>query len=294
MVTSLISELKEDASTARGLSESQLLAHLKSKIRSLLVADQPLVAGINPLQLKEKGEEGPLVIMVVGVNGVGKTTTVAKLAHNFKQRGAKVMLAAADTFRAAAVEQLKHWGEKISVPVICGMENAKPATVAYDAMLAAKKENFDVLIIDTAGRLHNKSNLMQELEGVKNAIARHQPNAPHETILVVDGATGQNAVSQAREFNSAVPLTGVIVTKLDGTPKGGIVVAIQDEFGIPVRYIGVGESKDALKPFIADEFVEALFSTEGSTEASLSATTGQSVERRRRRADDTASRLDLN
>lgn len=200
----------------------------------------------------------PLVVMVVGVNGVGKTTTVAKLAARFSQQGKKVVMVAADTFRAAAVQQLAEWGRRLQVRVVCGAENAKPSTVVFDGMVAAQQEQADVVLIDTAGRLHTKSNLMQELEGIRNAIRKHVPDAPHETVLVVDGVSGQNALAQAREFNAAVQLSGVVVTKLDGTPKGGIVVAIAQELKIPVYYVGVGEKPEDLIPFSPQGFVDGL------------------------------------
>jgi len=205
-----------------------------------------------------KRADGPLVIMVVGVNGVGKTTTIAKLAAKWGGKGAKVLMVAADTFRAGAVEQLKQWGERLGVPVVSGAADAKPSTVVFDGMVEAKKIDADVVLIDTAGRLHNKTSLMQELSGLKNTIVRHQPSAPHEVLLVLDGSTGQNALSQAREFHKAVDLSGVIVTKLDGTPRGGIVAAIRSEFKLPLRYIGVGEKAADLRPFDPQEFVDAL------------------------------------
>ena len=209
--------------------------------------------------------ESPLVVLVVGVNGVGKTTTVAKLATRYQSQGKKVLAVAADTFRAAAVQQLQEWGSRKSFEVYAGAENAKPAAVVFDGMIAAKEKGVDVVLIDTAGRLHTKSNLMQELEGVRNSIRRHIPDAPHETILVVDGISGQNALMQARDFNASTPLTGLVVTKLDGTPKGGIIVAISQELKIPVMYVGVGEKAEDLLPFSADEFVEGLFAEEGET-----------------------------
>lgn len=241
------------------LEESALLNMLAAEIELILKSDVPDEAKI----IADRRPDGPLVVLVVGVNGVGKTTTVAKLASRWKGEGKRVLMVAADTFRAAAVEQLKSWGEKLDIPVVAGVVEAKPATVVFDGMKRAQEENFDVLIIDTAGRLHNKSNLMQELEGVRNAIVRHQPTAPHETILVVDGATGQNALQQAKEFNDAVTLSGLIVTKLDGSPKGGIVVAIKEALGVPVRYIGVGESQEDLRPFVAADFARALFDSSG-------------------------------
>ncbi len=199
------------------------------------------------------------VFLIVGVNGVGKTTTVAKLASKYVKQGKMVMAIAADTFRAAAVQQLEEWSSRIGFEVFKGAEGAKPGAVVFDGIVRAKDENFDVVLIDTAGRLHTKSNLMQELQGVKNSITRHLPDAPHETILVVDGVSGQNALVQAREFNNATKLTGLIVTKLDGTPKGGIIVAISDELNLPVFYIGVGEKAEDLVPFVPSEFVSSLF-----------------------------------
>lgn len=258
MTNALISELKEELAGGKDIDQGALVGMLKLKVLNILEKDSPLNASIVPA----KKSDGPQVVLLVGVNGVGKTTTAAKLAGGWQEGGAKVLLVAADTFRAAAVKQLVEWGKRLNVPVVSGEENAKPSTVVFDAMERAKAEDFDVVLIDTAGRLHTKSNLMQELEGVRNVIQRHQASAPHETILVVDGTTGQNAVSQAKEFNEAVDLNGLIITKLDGTSKGGIVVAIKSELGLPVRYIGVGESPADLRSFVAKDFVEALFSDE--------------------------------
>ncbi|MFN8389471.1 MAG: signal recognition particle-docking protein FtsY [Bdellovibrionota bacterium] len=229
----------------------------------------------------EKQNGLPLVILVVGVNGVGKTTTIGKLAGRFSAQGAKVLLGAADTFRAAAAEQIEVWAERANVEVYSGGENAKPSTVAYEALRRARAENFDVVIIDTAGRLHTRVNLMNELGSVISLIEREQPGAPHETLLVVDATTGQNALEQAREFHQRAKLTGVIVTKLDGTAKGGIVVAIRDELSVPIRYVGVGESAADLKAFSSTEFAEALFA-EGS-EPSFSPSQGKSEVRAVRR-----------
>ncbi len=254
-VQSLIGQVKEDLAAGVPLDEETFKGLLKIRILNILEKDAPFDAAIHPA----KQTDGPMVVMIVGVNGSGKTTSCAKLARSWKSSGAKVLLVAADTFRAAAVQQLVEWGNRLEVPVVSGPENAKPSTVVFDAMEKAKSGDFDVVLIDTAGRLHTKSNLMQELEGIKNIISRHQPDAPHETILVVDGTTGQNAITQAKEFNDAAKLSGLIITKLDGTPKGGVVVAIKDELGIPVRYIGVGETPKDLRPFIARDFVEALF-----------------------------------
>jgi len=200
----------------------------------------------------------PFVILVTGVNGVGKTTTIAKLARRFREQGKSVMLAAGDTFRAAAVEQLKTWGEREGIPVIAQATGADSASVIFDAMSSARAKGVDVLIADTAGRLHTQSNLMQELEKINRVMKKADPEAPHETLIVVDGGTGQNAIAQVREFNKAVNLTGIAVTKLDGTAKGGVLFNLAREFGLPVRFIGVGEKSSDLKPYRADEFVAAL------------------------------------
>ncbi|GMR20857.1 MAG: hypothetical protein BMS9Abin36_1454 [Gammaproteobacteria bacterium] len=204
--------------------------------------------------------EQPFVIMVVGVNGVGKTTTIGKLAQRLKQQGYKVMLAAGDTFRAAAVEQLQAWGERNEIPVIAQATGADSASVAHDAMEAARARGSDVLIIDTAGRQHTHDGLMQELEKIKRVIGKQGANAPHEVMLVLDGGTGQNALSQLDHFNRVVNVTGISLTKLDGTAKGGILIAIANNTNIPIRFIGVGEGIDDLRPFDASDFTEALFS----------------------------------
>ncbi|MCS6824398.1 MAG: signal recognition particle-docking protein FtsY [Cytophagaceae bacterium] len=201
----------------------------------------------------------PYVIMVVGVNGVGKTTTIGKLSAQYKKRGYKVVLGAGDTFRAAAVDQLKLWGEKNDVPVISHGMNTDPASVAFDAVKQAVEMKADVVIIDTAGRLHTKVNLMQELSKIKRVIQKFIPQAPHEVLLVLDGSTGQNALIQAREFTKATDVTALAITKLDGTAKGGVVIGISDQFKIPVKYIGVGEKIDDLQVFNKHEFVDSLF-----------------------------------
>jgi fused signal recognition particle receptor len=205
----------------------------------------------------------PYVIMVVGVNGVGKTTTIGKLAHQFHQRGHKVVLGAADTFRAAAVEQLKLWGKRVDVPVIDHGMNTDPSAVAYDALRKGMETGADVIIIDTAGRLHTKVNLMNELSKIKRVMQKIIPDAPHEVLLVLDGSTGQNAVIQAREFTKVTDITALAITKLDGTAKGGVVIGISDEFKIPVKYIGVGEKMDDLQVFDRSEFVDSLFKKVG-------------------------------
>ena len=201
----------------------------------------------------------PYVIMIVGVNGVGKTTTIGKLAHQFQQRGRKVVLGAADTFRAAAVTQLKLWGERVGVPVIEHGMNTDPSAVAFDALKKGVEIGADVIIIDTAGRLHTKVNLMNELGKIKRVMQKVLPDAPHEVMLVLDGSTGQNAIIQAREFTKATEVTSLAVTKLDGTAKGGVVIGISDEFQIPVKYLGVGEKMDDLQVFDREEFVDSLF-----------------------------------
>ncbi len=200
----------------------------------------------------------PSVVLVVGVNGTGKTTTIGKLAHRLQAEGKKVMLAAGDTFRAAASEQLAIWGERDGIPVIKHADGADPGAVAFDALSAAKARGADVLIIDTAGRLHTKSNLMEELKKIKRVLARELPGAPHETLLVLDGNTGQNALVQAKMFHEAVEVTGIVLTKLDGTSKGGIVFAITRELSIPVKFVGIGEAIEDLQEFDPKEFVDAL------------------------------------
>ncbi len=199
------------------------------------------------------------IVMLIGVNGVGKTTSVGKLAGQMKDKGRKVLVAAADTFRAAAIEQLTEWSNRAGVEIIAQQEGSDPAAVIYDAVTAAKARNTDVLICDTAGRLHNKKNLMEELKKIDRVITREYPDAYRETLVVLDGTTGQNALAQAREFNEVADITGIILTKLDGTAKGGIAIAIQSELGIPVKYIGIGEHIDDLQKFNAEDFVNALF-----------------------------------
>jgi len=204
----------------------------------------------------------PFVILLVGVNGVGKTTTIGKLAKHLQTAGKSVMLAAGDTFRAAAVEQLQTWGQRNDIPVVAQAQGADSASVIFDAFESAQAKSIDVLIADTAGRLHTQSHLMDELEKVIRVLKKIDPNAPHETLLVVDAGTGQNALNQAEQFNSAVDLTGICLTKLDGTAKGGVIFSIAQKLKLPIRFIGIGEGIDDLRPFDAEEFIEALFSTE--------------------------------
>jgi fused signal recognition particle receptor len=203
--------------------------------------------------------DGLTVVSIVGVNGTGKTTTSAKLAHLIQSQHQTAVLAACDTFRAAAIEQLKLWGQRLKVEVVAGTYGADPASVAHDAITAARARKADYLFIDTAGRLHTKHNLMQELQKLHRVIGKQSPGAPHEVLLVLDATTGMNALNQAREFNKAVPLTGLVVTKLDGTSKGGMVVAIQKELGLPIKFVGLGEQADDLQPFDAKQFAQALF-----------------------------------
>ncbi len=233
----------------------QLLAGLEAEIRAIL---DPVDAPLEPVH---EGD-GPFVILVVGVNGSGKTTTIGKLARRYRDEGRSVMLAAGDSFRAAAVEQLQTWGERNDVPVIAHATGADSAAVAHDAVQSASSRGVDVLLIDTAGRLHTQSGLMDELRKVKRVITRVMPDAPHEVLLVLDGSTGQNAIAQAREFNQAVTLTGLAVTKLDGSAKGGVLLAVARELGVPVRFIGIGESAEDLDVFRSEDFSRALISSE--------------------------------
>ncbi len=209
-----------------------------------------------PLQIPRNGL---FSIMVVGVNGTGKTTTIGKLAHQIKNSGLSITIAAADTFRAAAIEQLEVWGNRVGVPVIKQQAGSDPSAVVFDGISAAKSARTDVIIVDTAGRLHTKTNLMEELKKMKRIMGRELPGAPHETLLVVDATTGQNAVAQAKMFNDEIGLSGIVLTKLDGTSKGGVIVRIAQELAIPIRYIGIGEALEDLRPFNAEEFVSAIF-----------------------------------
>lgn len=253
--TTLIMESLQQRVRRRELSNRNALYRALQNELERLLTD---VA--RPLQV-DAGKK-PYVILVVGVNGVGKTTTIGKLAKRLQGEGKQVMLAAGDTFRAAAVEQLQVWGERNNIPVIAQHTGADSASVVFDALQAAQARGADVLIADTAGRLHNKDNLMDELRKVKRVMAKLDPDAPHEVLLVLDAGTGQNAISQTRLFDQAVDLTGLVLTKLDGTAKGGVIFALAKQFGLPIRYIGVGEQIDDLRPFTAPEFVKALFGRE--------------------------------
>ncbi|MEC8417429.1 MAG: signal recognition particle-docking protein FtsY [Pseudomonadota bacterium] len=253
----IINHLTDSASRKDLKDAEALLDIMKQQMAGMLSeVNQPLPE----VMQAHDASEGPFVILMVGVNGVGKTTTIGKLAKQFQQQGKKVMLAAGDTFRAAAVEQLQVWGERNDIPVIAQHTGADSASVLYDALEAAKSRGTDVLIADTAGRLQNKNNLMEELKKVVRVMKKLNPNAPHEVMLTLDAGTGQNAVSQAKLFNEAVGLTGLTLTKLDGTAKGGVIFSIADQFKIPIRYIGVGEGIDDLRQFDGQEFIDALFS----------------------------------
>ncbi len=238
----------------------------EQKIKEIEVCRQLLIDSIKEqMRVDENAydfENEVSVVMLIGVNGVGKTTSVGKLAGQFKNNGKRVVLAAADTFRAAAIEQLTEWAGRAGVEIISGQEGGDPASVVFDAVNAAKARNADVLICDTAGRLHNKKNLMEELRKINRIIDREFPDARRETLVVLDGTTGQNALAQAKQFNEVADITGIILTKLDGTAKGGIAIAIQSEMKIPVKYIGIGEKIDDLQKFNADSFVDALFSVQ--------------------------------
>lgn len=252
-----IDDLKNFVKTERIKDSNAIKAHLKEKFIEILERDQNISMGIKPENSEQYSK--PFVIMVVGVNGVGKTTTIGKLASQFIREGKKVMLAAADTFRAAADEQLEIWGIRADVPVVKGNEGSDPSSVAFDSLQSAKAKEADILIIDTAGRLHVKKNLMEELKKMKRVLGKAMEGAPHEILLVLDATTGQNSISQAKMFNEALGVTGIILTKLDGTAKGGIIVAIAEELRIPVKFIGVGEGIDDMQKFNSEEFVEALF-----------------------------------
>ncbi|EAP9885507.1 signal recognition particle-docking protein FtsY [Salmonella enterica] len=249
----IIANLTEGASRKQLKDAEALYGLLKDEMGEILAkVDEPLTI---------EGKT-PFVILMVGVNGVGKTTTIGKLARQFEQQGKSVMLAAGDTFRAAAVEQLQVWGQRNNIPVIAQHTGADSASVIFDAIQAAKARNVDVLIADTAGRLQNKSHLMEELKKIVRVMKKLDEEAPHEVMLTIDASTGQNAVSQAKLFHEAVGLTGITLTKLDGTAKGGVIFSVADQFGIPIRYIGVGERIEDLRPFKADDFIEALFARE--------------------------------
>lgn len=252
----IIDRLQKRAARDKYVSTSELNTLLRDEITEMLAennnADTP--------DFSVPSDKKPYVIMVVGVNGVGKTTTIGKLAYQFKKAGNKVVLGAADTFRAAAIEQLQIWGERVDVPVVKQQMGSDPASVAFDTVSSAKASSADVVIIDTAGRLHNKVGLMKELSKIKNVMQKVIPDAPHEVLLVLDGSTGQNAFEQAKQFVAATEVNELAITKLDGTAKGGVVIGISDQFKIPVKYIGLGEGLEDLQIFRKKEFVDSLFS----------------------------------
>lgn len=251
----IIERIQERVARDKYLGTAELTRILKEEITSLLAENQAHSSQDFDLPVNGK----PYIILVVGVNGVGKTTTIGKLSAQYKKRGKSVVLGAADTFRAAAVDQLKRWGERNAIPVVSRGMDTDPSAVAYDAVKEGLDKHADVVIIDTAGRLHTKTNLMNELSKIRRVIQKVIPEAPHEVLLVLDGSTGQNAVIQAREFTKATQVTALAITKLDGTAKGGVVIGISDEFKIPVKYIGVGEKVDDLQIFNNAEFVDSLF-----------------------------------
>jgi len=251
----IIKRIENRVAQNKYMGTSELNAVLREEIAALLEESNSVGGQEFDTPLNTK----PYVIMVVGVNGVGKTTSIGKIAYQYKKAGKKVMLGAADTFRAAAVDQLKIWSQRVDVPIVEQGMNADPASVAYDTLQSAKAKDIDVVIIDTAGRLHNKVGLMNELTKIKKVMEKVVPDAPHEVLLVLDGSTGQNAIEQAKQFTLATNVTALALTKLDGTAKGGVVIGISDQFKIPVRYIGVGEGMEDLQVFRRKEFVDSLF-----------------------------------
>ena len=251
----IIDKLQERIKRDKYISTAELNSILRAEIATLLRKHD----GTFPEDFDSPLPHKPYVVLVVGVNGVGKTTTIAKLAHQYKQAGKTVMLGAADTFRAAAVEQLQLWAERVGVPIVQQGMNADPASVAYDTLQSALSKEIDVVLIDTAGRLHNKIGLMNELGKIKKVMQKLMPDAPHEVLLVLDASTGQNAIEQAKQFTAATDVNALALTKLDGTAKGGVIIGISDQFQIPVRYIGLGEKMTDLQVFNADEFVDSLF-----------------------------------
>ena len=251
----IIQHLEERIKRDKYISTSELNAILRAEIATLLRKHD----GKFPEDFDSPLPHHPYVVLVVGVNGVGKTTTIAKLAYQYKQAGKKVMLGAADPFRAAAVEQLQLWADRVGVPIVQQGMNADPASVAYDTLQSALSKDMDVVLIDTAGRLHNKVGLMNELGKIRKVMQKLMPDAPHEVLLVLDASTGQNAIEQAKQFTAATDVNALALTKLDGTAKGGVIIGISDQFQIPVRYIGLGEKMTDLQVFNADEFVDSLF-----------------------------------
>lgn len=258
-IIKIIDRIEARVARDKYLSTSELDRILREEIAGLLTEDESEGAAKSATDFYVPDAHKPHVILVVGVNGVGKTTTIGKLSHQFKKQGKSVLLGAADTFRAAAVDQIKLWGERVGVPVVSHGMNTDPASVAFDTAKQGKESGADVVIIDTAGRLHTKVNLMNELAKIKRVVQKFIPDAPHEVLLVLDGSTGQNAFIQAKEFTKATEVTALAITKLDGTAKGGVVIGISDQFKIPVKYIGVGEKIDDLQVFNKMEFVDSFF-----------------------------------
>jgi fused signal recognition particle receptor len=256
----IIERIEKRVARDKYLNTSELNNILQEEIKNILVDAQETAAYTFASPLPAK----PFVILVVGVNGVGKTTTIGKLAYNFKKAGKSVLLGAADTFRAAAVDQLTIWSERVGVPIVKQGMGADPASVAFDTVQSGVSRDVDVVIIDTAGRLHNKAHLMEELSKIKRVVQKHIPEAPHEVLLVLDGSTGQNALEQARQFTAATDVTALAITKLDGTAKGGVVLAIANQFKIPVKFIGMGEKMEDLLVFDKHEFVDSLFNLENN------------------------------
>ncbi len=253
--TQIIEKVREEAKYLRITDASEAIDLLKQEMVFLMS-----VGGSNIHSGQPPASGGPMVILAMGVNGVGKTTSVAKMAHYFKEQGSRVILAASDTFRAAAIDQLQAWGQRVGVDVIAHNPGGDPAAIAYDALEAARARDANVVLVDTAGRLHTKLNLMEEMKKISRVLSRLDPEAPHETLLILDATTGQNGLAQARSFTEAMGCTGVFLSKLDGTARGGIVIAIVQELGVPVLFIGTGEAVEDMAPFDPGEFVEELFS----------------------------------
>jgi fused signal recognition particle receptor len=253
----IIEKIEKRVARDKFINTSELNSILKEEISALLAENN----NNDSTEFTIPEVNAPYVIMVVGVNGVGKTTTIAKLAHQFKKAGKNVIIGAADTFRAAAVDQLKIWAQRVDVPIVTQAMGADPASVAFDTLNSAISKNIDVVIIDTAGRLHNKANLMNELSKIKKVMKKVIPDAPHEVLLILDASTGQNAIEQAKQFTASTEVTALALTKLDGTAKGGVVLGISDQFKIPVKYIGIGEKLDDIQVFNKYEFVDSLFNS---------------------------------
>ena len=252
-VISFIDRLKERVAHEKIENSADLREIIVDEMFIIYVQNDILTNKIN------YSDNGPTVLLFVGVNGVGKTTTIGKIAYKLKEEGKKILLVAGDTFRAGAIEQLEEWAKRVGCDIL-KKENSDPSSVIYDAMTRAKEENYDVVLVDTAGRLQNKTNLMNELEKMNKVIKTHIPDAPHETLLVLDATTGQNGISQAKSFKEITDITGIVLTKLDGTAKGGIVLAIKEAVGIPVKYVGMGEGKEDLRPFDIEKYIYGLFS----------------------------------